>query len=293
MTSAERVAHRGRMSPAPIRRFLFDSSTRDNDNGAEAVALDDAIGEYVGAGRAPATVRTWVNNRAVVVPRWRLRGIGRQVVVDRHGERWQFCGRGSGGGAVAHGPGVLNVSLILPVAHAPSWPIDRAFQFWVAIVSGALQATYGVDARATAVNEAFCVGRYDLAVSGRKLAGTAQFRRNSAVVVHGTVLASVDCVAYCDLVSAAEQLIGIRDPACHIRPDRTISLKETIGREPDIPVLADAIATAAAHTSSVRFNSWGSALQGERERASQLSRLDNCLGVAEDIARDGTELSVA
>jgi lipoate-protein ligase A len=79
--------------------------------------------------------------------------------------------RKSGGGACPVAPGTVQVSIIEP-AH-PAATLNARYAALAAVITSAL-AAFGIAARAELVAGAYCPGGYDLAVDGRKIAGTAQ-----------------------------------------------------------------------------------------------------------------------
>jgi octanoyl-[GcvH]:protein N-octanoyltransferase len=199
---------------------------------ATAVAFDDVLAAEVGRGDSPPTLRIWQNGRALVAPRWRIDGTDGGAVMDRNGAEWPICGRSSGGATVAHGPGTLNVSIILPLG---AYSIADGFSLWIGLLATALRSAYGIEIEAAIVEGAFCSGRYDASVAGRKLAGVSQGRRRGAMLVHGTILASVDARVYVGLIEAAERILGIPN---RYEPDRIVSLAELTG----FPVPAEKLA---------------------------------------------------
>jgi octanoyl-[GcvH]:protein N-octanoyltransferase len=190
-------------------RALVELEPAADIDAAAAIERDEVLAAEVGSGTSPPTVRIWENHAAVVLPGWRLREVTPREVTDRHGRRWPICPRASGGGTVAHGPETLNLSLILPLESMTAPSIDDGYQLWIELLADALRDAYGVAVRAAQVDAAFCKGRYDAAVDGRKLAGTAQLRRKGAVVVHGTILVNVDADDYLDVIERAEAACGI------------------------------------------------------------------------------------
>jgi lipoate-protein ligase A len=215
----------------------------DRQAAQAAVARDDALAEKVGRGEAPSLARIWTNRRSVVVPKWRLRGAAAGSIVDEGGREWPICTRRSGGAAVAHGPGILNVTFILRRTRDSRPAIDEAYRLWIEVVDSALVDAYGVAVEAATVEGAFCHGRYDAVVDGRKLAGTAQARRCGSVVVHGTVLIDVERRAYLGVVQAAEQQLGMEKHGVY-DAERIVSLRELVGRPVPTAEVAAVIAAA-------------------------------------------------
>ena len=214
-----------------------------------AIARDETLAAQVAAGERPSTIRIWTNRRALVAPRWQLRGNEGHELLDRLGNAWPLCGRGSGGAVVAHGPGTLNMSLVVPARSSTTPSIDEAYGTWFDLLAEALRDAYGIQAAASKVDGAFCNGRYDAAVSGRKLAGTAQMRRRGSVVVHGTILVDVVATDYVELVSRAERVCGSMTRAYDAR--RIISLSELTRGQGGLEGLADALAQTSSRVAAL------------------------------------------
>ena len=108
---------------------------------------------------------------------------------------WPVWLRRSGGGAVPQGPGIVNLSLVYPVQGTPGDRAEAVYAHLCGVIGRAL-ASFGIDARAAEVKGSFCDGRFNLAVAGRKIAGTAQYwkRRGErhAVLAHALLLVNAD-----------------------------------------------------------------------------------------------------
>lgn len=98
--------------------------------------------------------------------------------------------RESGGSAVPQGPGVLNASLVF--APGKSYSIEQLYlEFCEALIHGLSRV--GLPASIGSVEGAFCDGRYNVVLAGRKLAGTAmklkgKLGQPSAVLAHAMIL---------------------------------------------------------------------------------------------------------
>jgi lipoate-protein ligase A len=213
----------------PFGRVLVEPEPEPGRTAAGLVARDDDLAAEVGAGVAPPTARVWRNHQAVVMPHWRLRTVEEREVVDRHGAGWPLCGRSSGGGVVVHDGGTLNLSLVFPLRSLGEPSIEAAYALWFDVVGETLRDAYDVIVSPAEVADAFCKGRWDAAVAGRKLAGTAQARRRGAVVVHGTILVDVDAAEYVSLVARAEAAAGIAGRSSAYDPSTVVSLAELTG----------------------------------------------------------------
>ena len=128
-------------------------------------------------GRAAAHL--WRGEPGLVVPRSCTTLPGWPAAAQAHRVRV----RASGGGVVPQGPGLLNLSLVWradtgATAGAPSGT-EVIYRALCEGLASAL-ARLGVVAAPQAVRGSFCDGRFNLAVAGRKLVGTAQSWRRVA-----------------------------------------------------------------------------------------------------------------
>ncbi|AHG62809.1 lipoate--protein ligase family protein [Advenella mimigardefordensis] len=90
----------------------------------------------------------------------------------------------SGGGVVPQAAGVVNLHLAYPVhANYPLQHVEDHYLGLCELIARALAAC-GIEATHQPVEGSFCDGRFNLAVAGKKIAGTAQYwRRNKAANV--------------------------------------------------------------------------------------------------------------
>ncbi|HET9642949.1 MAG TPA: lipoate--protein ligase [Burkholderiaceae bacterium] len=103
--------------------------------------------------------------------------------------------RASGGGLVPQGPGVWNLSLIWPAGSATPNDTGAIYAAFCDALAAAF-ARLGIHAAPQAVEGSFCDGRYNLAVQGRKLVGTAQAWRRvngrPVVLAHAVIVVNAD-----------------------------------------------------------------------------------------------------
>ncbi len=179
----------------------------------EGVARDVDLGHAVAQGAGP-TFRLWENHRALVVSRQDLRLPHIARAVNHMGKAgWPVVARETGGTAVAMGPGVLNLSLVLPrslVTDVPGYTIDTVYQLLCEPIRRVL-STLGIAARFGCVPGAFCDGRFNLVARGKKIAGTAQVshaniatngnRKEGYVLAHASLLVDVDARSLTDVVN--------------------------------------------------------------------------------------------
>lgn len=153
----------------------------------EEVLLDEF---RASPGTERAVLRTWVGAPAVVVGRSQ----DPKKVVHLHNCRADGVGvyrRCSGGGAVIHDSGNLNITLVLDRA---AWrlPLDprRSFAWCARIVTGFL-AEQGLETGSGRISDILAGPKGCDSAALRKVSGTAQARRGRALLWHATLLLSM------------------------------------------------------------------------------------------------------
>jgi lipoate-protein ligase A len=178
---------------------------------ADGIAAEaDWVASAAATGRAAAHL--WRGEPALVVPRscttlpgWPAAAKANRVLL-----------RASGGGVVPQGPGLLNLSLVWRTdanADASGAP-NGTEAIYRALCDGvaAALARLGIAAAPQAVEGSFCDGRFNLAVAGRKLVGTAQSWRRVAgvpvVLAHAVIVVDADPQALTEAANAFERDLG-------------------------------------------------------------------------------------
>ena len=118
-------------------------------------------------------LRLWQNHRCLVVGK----SVAKQAAFDATREYFMqkqipVVVRDTGGTVVPHGPGVLNISLLIRVAaHEKS-----VKQGYMVLCDGMISALglMGIEASIGPVPGSYCDGDYNIIAGGKKLAGTAQ-----------------------------------------------------------------------------------------------------------------------
>lgn len=183
-----------------VPRLLLDDWIADP---AEALAREEELLAEVAAGRPPL-LRLWRVPRCLVVPRGFARrpGFAAAAAASR-AAGWPVLLRGSGGAPVPLDPGTLNVSLVRRQLAGVSLEADYAAL--LSLLRRAL-APFGLPLDQGGVAGAFCDGRFNLTLGGRKLAGTAQRRRpageGAAVLAQALLLVGSDVPAGCAALNA-------------------------------------------------------------------------------------------
>lgn len=164
------------------------------------------------AARGRAAAHLWQGQPALVLPRSYLQAPGwAEAVAASARAGWPVQLRASGGGLVPQGPGVLDLSLMWPAESARPVDTEAVYQGLCAELAAAF-ARLGLVTTAQAVEGSFCDGRYNLAVDGAKLVGTAQSWRRVAgvptVLAHAVLLVDADPVALTARCNALEAALG-------------------------------------------------------------------------------------
>ncbi|HET8745916.1 MAG TPA: lipoate--protein ligase [Ramlibacter sp.] len=119
--------------------------------------------------------------------------------------------RSSGGGLVPQGPGVWNLSLVWRAPQGT--PVDTTAVYLALCAElAAAFAPLGIAATPQPVTGSFCDGRFNLAVHGRKLVGTAQAWRRVAgrpvVLAHAVIVVDADPEVLTAQANAFEAALG-------------------------------------------------------------------------------------
>jgi len=247
----------GRLSTVPVVRGVMIRLIRNltPSDPTYGLGLDEALfaSAYTGG---VGTIRAWINDRAVVI------GRGQRVAdeVDLVQVR-ALCipvlRRLSGGGAVYHYPGNLNISLYLGDPR----------------LLGGVKVTYARLGKAVA----HAISHFgvkvtpegnNLFVDGKKIGGAAQARKRNGVLYHTTLLISPDTLPMDALLRALRPGYDPHGLPSHPHPVTTLSAYID---PPATEEIADQIATALAETIGQR-PSPGKLSPDERKRAERLAK---------------------
>jgi lipoate-protein ligase A len=156
-----------------------------------------------------ATAHLWRAPPGLVVPRSYTALPGWATLGADWAGRVQV--RASGGGVVPQGPGVWNLSLLWPAPAAAPVATDAVYGALCRELAAAF-ARLGIAATPQPVQGSFCDGRYNLAVDGRKLVGTAQAWKRAGgrpvVLAHAVIVVSADPEALTAEANALEEALG-------------------------------------------------------------------------------------
>jgi octanoyl-[GcvH]:protein N-octanoyltransferase len=184
-----------------IAGWQIEDDSRAGESAQQRVARDAALLEAVRRGEAPPSARVWENVRCLVAARSDQRLPRFAAAAEALGAAgWPVLVRESGGSAVPQGPGILCLSLAFRPEKSAPCTIESSYDALCRPLEAAL-AKLGVACSRSEVRGAFCDGRYDLAVLGRKIAGTAQRWRagpggpapgRGALLAHAVLLVDAD-----------------------------------------------------------------------------------------------------
>jgi len=196
---------------------------------AYGLAVDEALLESTRTTGVGA-VRLWVNDRSIIV--------GRAQAVDEEvdtglaaTEGVPFLRRLSGGGAVFHHPGNLNVTVCVP-GRLRVGGVEGAFLFLGRRVAESI-APWGGGVRAEGNR---------LVSRGRKLGGAAQVRRSGVLLYHTTVIVDADALRMKRFLLAHRP--GYAPMTVASRPGMLTALSAECGRSVKMDDVAESIGRA-------------------------------------------------
>ena len=162
-----------------------------------------------GVASGSATGFLWqAQKRALVLPERYTRISALPAAARASAARgWPVFARKTGGGITPQGPGVLNLALCFSVPPGQSRAIRSSYAKIVEPMRMAFDAL-GLEAEAAPVRGSFCDGDFNLAVSSRKIVGTAQRWRGSTCLIHALLLTDIDLAQSVAAVAQFSQELG-------------------------------------------------------------------------------------
>lgn len=153
----------------------------------------------------------WQAPQSLIVTRKDMRLPRYQAACERlAAEGWPVHVRDSGGTAVPHGAGILNLSLLLP---RTTTDLAHYYRLLGAPLL-TLLAEFGLEGNYDFVPGSFCDGQYNLVIGGRKITGTAQRwlapgqDHNGAVLAQAMLLVAGDVDEGTRMASRFYELAG-------------------------------------------------------------------------------------
>jgi lipoate-protein ligase A len=201
---------------------------------SEALAREARMLERVARREADVEILVWSTAPCLVAPRALLRLPGFEAgraSVEAQGLPLVF--RDTGGDLMPQGPNVLNVTVAFAAPTGAAFGVAAAYD-WLCGPLLDLMRARGVAAHCASVPGAFCVGRFDIAVGARKLAGTAQRWRTRtrvagtdepgvAVLAHAGLFLTGDFRSAADAANAFYSACGLDR---RVRPEAHVALAE-------------------------------------------------------------------
>ncbi|MCD6494459.1 lipoate--protein ligase family protein [Candidatus Bipolaricaulota bacterium] len=208
-------------------RLIIDLDPIDPSLG---LALEEALLESTRHGHDD-TLRMWVNHRSVIVGR--SQSVASEVDLEQlRSLAIPVVRRISGGGAVYHYPGNLNVSLFMKDGGA----LGTASEAYAAIGRAVVDVLSEYDIDAHVKGNIIIVGE-------KKIAGAAQVRRGRNLLYHMSLLVSPSQIPIDNLLLAMQ---GAYEPvlvASHPRPVTSLSqLSSSLGMQNLIEIISRSLA---------------------------------------------------
>ncbi len=236
--------------------------------GALNMARDEAILNAVGTETAPPTLRLYGWEPACLSLGYAQSG--RDVDRERLAANgWQVVRRMTGGRAILH-TDELTYSVALPLAHPFS--AGGIIESYRRLSAALLEAvnTIGLNANADRHEATRAVKRpgpvcfelpsdYEITAGGKKLIGSAQVRRQHAMLQHGTLPLTGDIARICDALCAVDE--SEREMNRERVHARATTLSAALGRDVGYSEAADAIIRAFERCFDIQF------MQGEPSNA--------------------------
>ena len=204
------------------------------------------------AGREVNSALFWQpTDRALVMPRRMARLANFDAAcqgVEASG--WPVLLRETGGEPVPQSPATLNIALVYatPRNEGDRNRIEAAYRRLCEPLCEVIRS-FGGDASLGEIDGAFCDGRYNVNLDGRKWVGTAQRWRQSlggtrpVVLVHGAVLLDDERESMVAAVNLFNQRCGLEQ---RCRPTSHIALREKFSAPQLLETLADAFVRVLA-----------------------------------------------
>ena len=200
-----------------------------------ALEREAALLEEVVTGQRDTGCLIWTTNPCLIAPRSYLRS---QAFPDACRKMkqlgWPVYVRPTGGDVTPQGLGTFNVSTVFRVKKEEDRNVEAVYR-WLCDPLIEWVDSLGKKAGCGSINQSFCDGRFNVAVEGRKLAGTAQrwracSSRNGdwAVLAHAIVLVDAAIESGVAAVNRFYECCKIED---RVKPESHVNLSELKGLE--------------------------------------------------------------
>ncbi|GLG01435.1 protein ligase [Alicyclobacillus hesperidum subsp. aegles] len=202
------------------------------------ILYDDEIAKQVAQGARRPTVRVWRHApvQGLVVSRRDVAGAnGEFAMAAMADEGWPIFVRSTGGTAVPHGSGMLNMSIIFPRQHEKATTDAYYRLLCQPLIDWFVHL--GLSASTGEVPGSYCDGGYNVQVDGKKIVGTAQAWRGGLagttsrhpgyVLAHACIAIDLDIGA---AISAINRFYGYAGAAIDVQPETASTLEERLQR---------------------------------------------------------------
>lgn len=189
------------------------------ENAERNILLDDEWAREVGAGVRAPTVRVWRHAavQGLVVSRRDVAGEnGSDAMALMAKQHWPIFVRPTGGTAVPHGSGVLNLSLLLPRTREKA-STDTYYRLLCQPIIDWLEHL-GLTASTGDMPGSYCDGNYNVIARGKKLVGTAQAWRGGLagtasrhpgyIVAHACIMIDVNLEEATQAINRFYEAVG-------------------------------------------------------------------------------------
>lgn len=189
------------------------------------------IADAVGAGVRGPAIFIWRSQPALIVARSQTRWPNfERAAAELAQTGWPVLVRRSGGGAFPIGPGTAQIAIMARYADL-GMAMDGVYDRLGLLIGSAL-AGFGIVAGVGDSPGAFCDGRHDLVVAGRKIAGLAQHwrlcgRGDRCITAAASVLVDADLAELAGIVDRFHVTCGQR---IDIRPDALTTVRHNCDR---------------------------------------------------------------
>jgi octanoyl-[GcvH]:protein N-octanoyltransferase len=165
------------------------------------LARQQALADELTSQSSKATLMIWRSQPALLVSRSEARlPHFKSAAAALHAAGWPVVVRKSGGGCCPVGPGTIQLSTIEPAAGAT---MNAQYAILAELIRETL-GSYQITAQTGAIADAYCPGRYDRGVEGRKIAGMSQhWFRNAGGIRCVITAASINVQEQPDALAAA------------------------------------------------------------------------------------------
>ncbi len=229
---------------------------------ADGLAIDEALCESVGAGHVPPTLHLYNYTPCVILGRYQ--NAAASLRLDRcHAHGVGVNRRISGGGTVFMTPGQMAFALVLPNAF-PGLPpsITGSFRFLAAAFARAL-SVFGLHAE--------FMGKNDLTVNGRKIAGLAISQDFDGVTFfHTSLLLDFDVPLMLDLLNLPTRNMLDRGISCF--GERMTTIRDESGKNISLHEVIEAVRSGVSEVLEIPLPVAELSLR-EQERVAELKRL--------------------